>query len=86
MSRQPGRRAKRNDANQTQIVKELRQLGFSVETGHDDILVGKNGVTLWVEIKTKTGKLKPSQEKLLEEFKGAYMVAKTTEEIIAYFK
>lgn len=78
----PRRRKDRVDNNQSEIVKELRKAGFSVEVGHDDILVGKWGLTAWIEIKTKTGKLKPSQEKLLQEFKGAYAIARSTEDVI----
>lgn len=78
----PRRRKDKVDANQPQIVKELRQAGFSVEVGHDDILVGKWGLTAWIEIKTETGKLKPAQERLLEEWQGAYAVARSTEEVL----
>jgi len=80
-------RRKRVDANQKQIVSELRQMGFSVEPGHDDLLVGFGGITLWVEVKNPDGKnkLQPSQEKLYEEWKGSYLVARTTEEIVAWF-
>lgn len=76
------RRKDKVDANQPQIVKELRSAGFSVETGKDDILVGKWGLTAWIEIKTANGKLKPNQEKLLEEWQGAYAIARSTEEVI----
>lgn len=76
------RRKDKVDANQPQIVKDLRKAGFSVEVGHDDILVGKWGLTAWIEIKTPDGKLKPSQERLLEEFKGAYAIARNTEDVI----
>ena len=80
------RRAARIDTNQPQIVKDLRKMGFSAEPGHDDIIVGKRGLTLWVEIKNPDGgRLKSSQKKLLAEFKGAYLVAETTEEIVRWF-
>ena len=45
-------RHKKVDANQPDIVKELRKLGYSVELDHDDIIVGHNGRTYWYEIKT----------------------------------
>jgi len=87
------RAAARADANQPSIVKDLRKLGYSVETGHDDILVGRNGRTYWVEIKDpekvlnkngslKKDALKPSQKRLLKEWKGHYFIACTTEQII----
>lgn len=80
------RRKDKIDANQPDIVKELRKLGLSVEVGHDDILVGYNGKTCWYEIKDpeeviskKTGMmlescLKDSQKRLRKEFKGHYRI------------
>lgn len=78
----PRRRKDKVDSNQAEIVKELRQAGFSVEVGHDDILVGKWGLTAWIEIKTNNGKLKPAQERLLKEWQGAYAVARSTEDVL----
>lgn len=80
------RRKDRTDDNQTFIVEELEKLGFSVEKGHDDIIVGKDGKTGWYEIKDpkkvmskKTGMmlescLKDSQKRLRKEFKGHYRI------------
>ena len=84
------RRAARIDSNQPGIVKELRKRGFSVELGHDDILVGIRGRTFWYEIKepetiSKSGKpynLKLSQEKLLKNYKGHYKIVWTIEQIL----
>ena len=79
------RRAARVDSNQAAIVATLREAGYSVACGHDDILVGKDGRTLWVELKAsekKKTQLKPSQVKLLADWKGAYMVAASAEEIM----
>lgn len=85
------------DNNQPEIVKELRQLGFSVETDHDDILVGKFGITAWYELKNpeyaqskKTGKVlesekRDSQKKLDEEWRGHRETVFTTEQIVADF-
>lgn len=76
-------RHKRIDANQPEIVKELRKIGYSVELGHDDILVGHKGRTYWYEIKTgPKADIKPSQTKLLKEYKGHYKIAWSTEMII----
>jgi len=75
-------RHKKVDANQPQIVKELRALGYSVELDHDDILVGHNGRTYWFEIKTgPKAVIKESQKKLLAEYKGHYKIALSTEMI-----
>jgi hypothetical protein len=76
-------RHKKIDANQPQIVKELRALGYSVELDHDDILVGHNGRTYWFEIKTgPKAVIKESQKKLLAEYKGHYKIVWSTEMII----
>lgn len=58
------RYAAKSDANQKEIVKSLRKLGFSVETNHDDILVGANGVTYWIEIKNPNCVSQKKQGKL----------------------
>ena len=77
-------RHKRIDANQPQIVKELRARGISVELDHDDILVGYDGKTYWYEIKTgEKAVVKDSQKKLLAEYKGHYKIVWSTEMILA---
>ena len=87
------RRAARTDLNQSAIVKSRRQIpGVSVEVGHDDILVGRHGITYWFEIKRpecigKDGKVRPSEltpseAKLLEDWLGHYSVVSTLEEIL----
>jgi len=51
MSRVNRRKAK-VDANQAEIVKNLRLIpGVSVRLGMDDFLVGYKGATYWVELK-----------------------------------
>lgn len=44
------------DKSQKDIVKKLIEMGCSVETGHDDILVGFMGLTFWFECKTPSTK------------------------------
>lgn len=76
-------RHKKVDANQPTLVKELRGLGYSVELDHDDIIVGHNGRTYWYEIKTgPKSDIKPSQIKLLGEYKGHYKIVWSTQMII----
>lgn len=82
------------DDNQRAIVKALRQIpNLSVEMGHDDIMVGHDNKTYWYEIKSPkaisktTGKplsnaIKPSQLKLLAEWKGHYKIVSTLDEIL----
>ena len=87
------RRKAKVDNNQVQIVDDLRKLGFSVQPGHDDILVGRAGKTYWFEIKNpdcrskKTGEIlqskkKDSQIALEQEWKGHYKLVTSTEEIL----
>ena len=87
------RRAANVDLNQNEICKALEKLGFSVEKGHDDILVGKHGRTWWFEIKSesavskKTGKVrekakKKSQIRLENEWRGHYKIVSSLDEIL----
>jgi len=88
------RRAAAIDENQPAIVKELRKLGYSVQTGMDDIAVGYNGKTYWFELKDpaktlnkngdyKAGAIKESQIKLHAEWKGHYSIVHSIEQILA---
>lgn len=88
------RRAAKIDSNQPEIVEALRAIpGVSVQVGMDDILVGRNGKTYWFEIKEpgavskKTGKIndsaiKPSQHKLIAEWRGHYSVVWNLDQIL----
>ena len=87
------RRKAKVDSNQVQIVSELREMGFSVQPGHDDILVGRCGKTYWFEIKApecrskKTGEIlqsakKKSQITLEAEWRGHYKLVTSLDEIL----
>ena len=78
------RRAAKVDNNQGDIVKALRKVpGVSVETGHDDLLVGYNGKTYFYEIKeTPKSTVKDSQYKLIKDFTGHYRFAFSAEDIL----
>ena len=87
------RQAARIDENQNEIVKKLRDYGCSVQTGMDDLLVGFNGRSYWIEVKDpsktkkkngdyKAGSIKDSQQKLLKEWRGHYSVCCSFEEIL----
>jgi len=69
--------AKKIDANQPAIVAALRDIpGVSVEVDHDDIFIGREGKNYWIEVKeSEKASLQPSQEKLLANWKGHYMIA-----------
>ena len=79
------RRAAKVDANQPQIVKDLRKLGYSVDVNHNDILVGKNNFNFWYEIKNVDGRNRKQegQEKLEQEWKGHYKIVNSLDEILA---
>ncbi len=78
--------ARRVDRNQVEVVEYLRIKGYSVVTGMDDLMIGRFGITLWVELKSKDGKLTPGQQDLLANYKGAYLVAHNPEEIENWFQ
>jgi len=86
-------RAKKIDKNQASIVAALRKIpGVTVALDHDDILVGYRGYTLWYEIKDpalvgkddkiQPSKIKKSQKKLQEEWRGHYRIVWDIEQII----
>ena len=68
--------AKKTDANQQDIVDDLRKLGCtvvdlsSVGQGCPDLLVGIRGFTILMEVKNERGrnKLTPQQERWIERF------------------
>jgi hypothetical protein len=66
------RRAARVDANQAAIVEALRAAGCVVWVlGLPvDLLVGKNGRTVLVEVKTKTGKYTDLQQSFMASWTG----------------
>lgn len=55
---------KKVDSNQSEIVNKLREVGFSVEVDHDDILVGWVGFNFWYELKSKDALSKKTGEVL----------------------
>lgn len=80
----------RIDSNQTEIVKELRNLGYSVLCLHTvgkgcpDLLVGKNGVNYLIELKSSAkAKLTPDEKEFFENWTGHAIVASSVEEIIS---
>jgi hypothetical protein len=67
------------DANHNEIVAALRQVGATVVDlakvgkGCPDILVGFRGKTYLMEIKTKTGYVRATQEQFFRSWNGGYI-------------
>ena len=90
------RRAAKVDANQPEIVKAFRDLGWYVLIISQlknccDIIVSKDGRTIAIEI--KDGSKPPSQQKLSDgeakfrnEWKGEYRLIKSIDDIAAIKK
>ena len=89
----PRRRADKVDENQADIVRQLRSMpGITVETGHDDIIVGCQGRTYWYEIKNpdcrrvdgswKENAIQDYQIKLAATWLGHYKIVTTLAEIL----
>lgn len=80
------------DINQPEIVKQLRDLGYSVlllnkvKQGCPDILVGKNGKNILVEIKQSgKDKLTEDEKTFFSNWNGQVMVAIDANSIIEEF-
>jgi len=89
-----GRRAAKVDANQSDLVKVMRDMGASViitSSAHDgftDTVVGYGGVTVLAEIKDGSKVLSdrqftPKQVDFHRDFKGAITVIETLTQAIA---
>lgn len=81
------------DANQKQIVQDLRRCGYSVISLHGvgsgvpDLLIADSSKYWLVEIKTPKGKLSPSQIAFLERWRGPKVhVCTSTEEVLEVLK
>jgi hypothetical protein len=80
-------RIRKVDLNQQEIVRELRALGYSVRHTHTigkgfpDIVIGKYGRNLLVEIKREGEGLTPDEYEFFETWKGTAMVGRSAEEI-----
>jgi len=87
-------RRHRADNNAPLIVKELRQCGISVipingPNGTPDLLVGRAGLSLLVEIKNRQGKdvISQAQQNFAKSWGGCPLItAYTTEDILNTFK
>lgn len=89
-------RLTRRDANQAQLVADLRALGYLVEDisamcAWADILVwgydwnARERRWRALEVKTATGKLTRAEQAVQDEWPGAVDVVRTMEEVLAAF-
>lgn len=80
---------KRVDANQAEIVADLRAIGASVEHLHDvgdgcpDIAVGCRGQNYLFEIKTEVGQLNQEQRDWHADWQGQVAVIRSSEDALA---
>lgn len=79
------RRAARRDINEPEIVAALQAAGCSVLPANNiDLIVGRAGANFLLEVKTPQSRdhLKPSQVRLLREWRGQYSIVTTPEEAL----
>lgn len=81
------------DANQAQIVKDLRRIGYSVISLHGvgsgvpDLLVADSSRYWLIEIKTPTGRVSPSQKEFMDKWRGPPIhICTSTEEVLKALK
>lgn len=86
-------KAKRIDSNQTEIVKQLRKIGVSVQHLHElgdgcpDLLLGFRGKNYLIELKDgakppSKRKLTEDEEKFFAEWRGQVSKCDTLDEIL----
>lgn len=89
-------RAKKIDVNQPELVKQLRKCGFSVAVtsqlgnGFPDIVVGKHGKNLLVEIKDpdkppSARKLTTDEQEFHQAWQGKIITALIVEDVVNEF-
>lgn len=73
------------DANQAGIVTALEKIGCKVYDIDKpvDLLCEFRGLWILLEVKTKTGKLQPSQERFFEKVKAPAFIVRDMEEAVA---
>jgi Holliday junction resolvase len=78
------RRAAKRDANETEIIKALRQIGATVQpinaADTPDLLIGYQGINYLMEVKTEKGKLKPGQIDWHDNWRGQCAVVRSVDE------
>lgn len=78
----------RVDANHKLIVEAFRACGWSVTSlaqvgrGCPDLVVGKGGRNLLVEVKPPKGKLTPDEERWRAAWQGQVCIVRTVEDVV----
>ena len=74
----------RTDHNQAEIVKALEAIGCTVyKMGRPvDLLVGYRSLNFVMDVKSRTGKNTPFQDKFFREWKGQVRIVRSPEEAI----
>ncbi len=80
------RRAAKRDTNEPEIIQALRAAGATVEQlskkGVPDLLIGFQGSTYLIEVKTAKGKLTPDESTWIEKWNGPVHIVRTIEEAL----
>lgn len=73
------------DQNAPALYEAARKMGMSVEVINRpvDALVGYQGLSIAVEVKTEKGKLRRGQVQFFERFTGAATVWRTVADVVA---
>jgi len=81
-----GQWANKRDANEADIVADLRARGYSVEHMDKpvDLLLGKWGRTWIAEVKMEGAKLTKPQERFFETWRGNKMILRSTEDVAEF--
>ncbi len=75
-----GQWSNRRDANEPEIVAQLRDHGFSVVHLNKpvDLLIGKGGKTWIAEVKSEDGEFTKPQAKFYSTWRGNHLVLRST--------
>lgn len=81
-----GQWANKRDANEPDIVAELRARGYSVTTMDlpVDLLIGKWGRTWIAEVKVEGNPLTTPQERFFETWRGNKMILRSPQDVVDF--
>jgi hypothetical protein len=77
----------KRDANEAEIVQELRAYGFSVEHMDKpvDLLIGKHGQTWIAEVKMEGKKLNSNQVAFFDRWRGNKLILRSIEDVADFY-